>query len=250
MKPALFVTVHRTALVVGLLQLAVFGMAAAAPGTAKPAARKAGKPIARKSDSPEVAVTTLPVAQVRGQHRLATVTIDGQQYAKAVQLANFIFAGNQFIDYNIGKRFQRFRSLVGISDNARTEFALVYVVYGDGQELYRSKLMRVGDAPERVDIDVTGVLRLRLEVEEGGEDRLVDYGPQNAFWVNPRLVREGVIARPTEVKIILNGNPLVTQAPIVKGEPHIPISLLRKLGSSLQNIEWHPERGEVLITTR
>jgi hypothetical protein len=61
---------------------------------------------------------------------------------------------------------------------------VVFVVRGDGRELFRSK--RLGpDQLERFDLDMTGVRSLELEVEDGGDGNTSDWGT----WFEPELTR-------------------------------------------------------------
>ena len=62
--------------------------------------------------------------------------------------------------------------------------SVVFVIQADGRELFRSKL--VNDQTLRsVGVDVTGVERLNLTVEDGGDGGQNDWG----IWIEPRLER-------------------------------------------------------------
>jgi hypothetical protein len=214
-----------------------------------------GRPANRSDTSAapaaEVPLSSLRLADATGQRQQATATIDGQTYAKALSIEQeYRFYGSDMVaaEYYLGKSYARFRSLVGVSDFASPSRALVYVVYGDGAELYRSRRLKLGCPPEPIDIPVTGVLRLKIQTEfSGPESKDDDY---RAFWINPRVCRGGGALKPTVAKIILDGSPLVIQAPIVDDEPCIPLSVLRNLRASIRRLDWDAERGELHIDTR
>jgi hypothetical protein len=184
---------------------------------------------------------SLPLVENWASHELASVTFDGQSYAQALKM------NSGYLDFYLGKRHSRFQTLVGASDLAEADFKVTYEVLGDGKELYRSPTMQVGAEPQSLDLDVRGVLRLRLVARTRGTER-----PEGnrAFWVNPHLYR-GEYTLPAKVaKIVLDGNPLDTQAPILHGEPCLPLSLVQRLQGSDPKISWDPERGEVVIVTQ
>jgi len=62
---------------------------------------------------------------------------------------------------------------------------VVFVVSGDGMELFRSDIVRQGDKPDRKELDITGVRRLELSVDETEDGRSSDW----AVWLAPKLER-------------------------------------------------------------
>ncbi|AUS79640.1 phosphohydrolase [Actinoalloteichus sp. AHMU CJ021] len=59
----------------------------------------------------------------------------------------------------------------------------VFVVLADGEEVYRSDVLRRGEAPERIEVPVEGAERLRLVVEDAGDGSAWDY----ADWAEATL---------------------------------------------------------------
>jgi hypothetical protein len=45
-------------------------------------------------------------------------------------------------------------------------------IYGDGKEIYTSPSLKGGDVPLRVDVNLTGVLKLRIKFESNKKDDL------------------------------------------------------------------------------
>lgn len=105
-------------------------------------------------------------------------SIGGQTFPRS-RVARVCFDSG-FEVYEIGRDFERFRTTVGIEDIERDDsFATVRIV-GDGQLLATVQTAIGQTAP--VDVDVTGVLRLRLEVDVSGQ------GTINVVWGTARLV--------------------------------------------------------------
>jgi len=88
--------------------------------------------------------------------------------------------------YELGGRFRRLLAKVGIDDASNGLGSVVFVVIGDGEELWRSGVIRGGDAPVVVSVDVRGVRRVTLRAEEADG---LDIGDL-ADWADARLVRE------------------------------------------------------------
>ena len=62
---------------------------------------------------------------------------------------------------------------------------VTFEVYGDGRKLWASPLMSGLDAAREVDVDVSGVNRLRLVVTDANDGNKFDA----ANWVDPVLKR-------------------------------------------------------------
>jgi len=63
--------------------------------------------------------------------------------------------------------------------------SVVFRVWGDDKILFESPVMRGGDAPKPLQVDVGGVLLMRLEVDFAEDGDLADHGD----WANARLLR-------------------------------------------------------------
>jgi hypothetical protein len=60
-----------------------------------------------------------------------------------------------------------------------------FTVWVDGQQRWASGVMRRGDEPQRVDLDIQGAKQLRLIVDDAGDGISADH----ANWADARLVR-------------------------------------------------------------
>jgi hypothetical protein len=77
-------------------------------------------------------------------------------------------------------KWARFRSAYGLQDGHPG--SVVFVVRGDGKELFRSPLVK-DQALRKLDVDVRGVNLLELSVEDGGDGNRSDWG----VWIWPQL---------------------------------------------------------------
>jgi len=83
---------------------------------------------------------------------------------------------------NLGKKWKTFRFGYGMQSSGRG--AVVFVVYGDGKELFRSS--RIDDNALRTDsVDVSNVRTLKLVVEDGENGNYGDH----SVWIEPILLR-------------------------------------------------------------
>ncbi len=86
--------------------------------------------------------------------------------------------------FDLGAKWKTLSATIGIRDGAHLQGSAVFTVRGDGRQLYRSPMLRVG-ARKDVKVDVAGVKMLELLVE-GGEGH-----PHNswAVWAAPLVKR-------------------------------------------------------------
>ena len=82
-------------------------------------------------------------------------------------------------------QFRRFTSKVGVDAVTEGRGSVTFEVYGDGKKLWASPLMSGLDGPRGLDLDVTGVNRLRLVVTDANDGNKFDA----ANWVEPELKR-------------------------------------------------------------
>lgn len=105
--------------------------------------------------------------------------LKGEIYAKGL----YAHAPSSYA-FRLDGRWRTFRSTVGLRDGAQPEGSAVFRVIGDGRELARSKILRVGEKAELA-ADIAGVEELRLEAE-GGEGHNHNAW---AIWADPEVRR-------------------------------------------------------------
>jgi alpha-galactosidase len=144
-----------------------------------------GKPQADKS----VTGTPMAVAGRKFEHGLGT---------HAVSLVRIELSGGA----------SRFSALVGVDDNAQgKEASIIFKVIGDGRTLFKTGVMRLGQAAEKVDVDVTGMKVLILLADAGGEGISFDH----ADWAEAQLQVTGkkpvIVGSPREEAVVLTPKP-------------------------------------------
>jgi hypothetical protein len=101
-------------------------------------------------------------------------TIAGASYSRGLG----IYIGEQSegwgsIDYNIKGNYKRITGTIGIDDYYRNSNAEGIIrIYGDGKEIYTSPNLKGGDVPLRIDVNISGVLKLRIKFESNKKDYL------------------------------------------------------------------------------
>ena len=95
-------------------------------------------------------------------------------------------AGNQFfrgvgvqtisaLSFQLNGEAKKFTAEVGVDDSGNSDIPVQFYVIGDRKILFESGEMRVGDAPKKVDVNLKGVRRLALLVNDNVEKRSRTY---------------------------------------------------------------------------
>jgi alpha-galactosidase len=83
---------------------------------------------------------------------------------------------------------ERFTAFVGVDDETEpNQGSVVFRVSGDGRELWKSKTMETGQAPEKVDLNLKGIKILLLSVGNAGDG--IDY--DHADWADAQIEYTG-----------------------------------------------------------
>lgn len=104
--------------------------------------------------------------------------------------------GSYFLDLNGGSK--RFSAWVGIDDETAGRGSVEFQVVGDGKMLWSSGVLRGGQPPKRVDVDLTGVRRLALLVDDAGDGFEYDH----ADWADARFTVTGSDPVPARVPAV------------------------------------------------
>lgn len=124
-------------------------------------------------------------ASIQGQ----PLSIAGQRFERGVGTH-----ADSLLCVDLAGGTRRLTAWVGVDDEVGTSPAsLEFQVLADGDVLFRSGVMRAGDAPRRVDVDLTGKRTLLLLVHSAGDG--VDF--DHANWAEAELVVTG--PRPTAI---------------------------------------------------
>jgi len=90
------------------------------------------------------------------------------------------------ISYNLKGKFRTFVTDYGVDAEGGAEAKVVFLVVGDGKELFRSKPVGRFDLPKTARVDITGVntLVLKIETEKG-----VSNNGAHVDWLQPVLIK-------------------------------------------------------------
>ncbi|MFC5411079.1 NPCBM/NEW2 domain-containing protein [Larkinella bovis] len=91
--------------------------------------------------------------------------------------------------FYLNKNATRFKAVIGADDMGNKEIPVKFYVIGDQKILFESNEIKVGDAPQQVDVDLTGIERLGLLITDpvGGSNNKRTY----ANWANAHLMMLG-----------------------------------------------------------
>jgi hypothetical protein len=110
---------------------------------------------------------------------------DGKRYVKGLGMHS---AGR--VSYRLDGKYKRFEAAVAIDDSAEGRGSVTFAVYvvrdGKLSEAYKSDIMRGGEAPQRVSVDVAGAEGITLVVDfaERGDEM------DRADWLDARVIRD------------------------------------------------------------
>ena len=109
----------------------------------------------------------------------ALLVLDGRFYDKGL----YAHSPSRY-GFAVDRKWKTLTASIGLRDGANPSGSAVFIVRGDGKELYRSKVLKVG-ASQAVSVDISAVANLEL-IAEGGK------GNSNnswAVWVDPEVRR-------------------------------------------------------------
>jgi hypothetical protein len=116
---------------------------------------------------------------------------DRSQGGRPLRLGGRIYAkglgvhARSALTYTLAGSFTTFTATVGVDSEVGSGGSVIFRVIGDERPLFESPVLRGGDTPLPVSVDVTGVLLLRLEVAEADHGDVADH----ADWAEARLLK-------------------------------------------------------------
>jgi hypothetical protein len=117
--------------------------------------------------------------------------IDRSQGGRPLRLGGRVYArglgvhARSALTYALAGSFKSFAATLGVDSEVGNGGSVVFRVIGDDKPLYESPVLRGGDTPLAVTVDVSGVLLLRLEVDEAENADVADH----ADWAEARLLK-------------------------------------------------------------
>jgi hypothetical protein len=120
------------------------------------------------------------------------IRVRGQTYPRGLAIHPPADATPARLIYDLDGGWTRFTAQAAINDTSDfvvqgrrgNHSPLVFVVLGDGRELWRSREINTGDAPQPFDVAITGVRRLELRVDIAGVFHCCQ-----SVWLDPALSR-------------------------------------------------------------
>jgi hypothetical protein len=117
--------------------------------------------------------------------------VDHSQGGRALRLGGRIFSrglgvhSRSLLTYALAGSFKTFAATIGVDSEVGNGGSVIFRVMGDERPLFESPVIRGGDPPVLVSVDVSGVLLLRLEVDYADHGDLADH----ADWAEARLLK-------------------------------------------------------------
>ncbi|MFC3996470.1 protein kinase [Nocardiopsis sediminis] len=161
----------------------------------EPSAAGGEQPVGEPEPSPSAASPTAPPAGQRedpDELHLASeqpvndsiytstlATVNAEDYDEALTVEDY--CSDVLAEYNLGRGYEEFSAVVGLSDESPADEEAEFTVIGDGEQL-ENKTLGLGEDAE-LEVDVTGVLRLQL-VTGGGCP-----SGATAVWAEPVVAR-------------------------------------------------------------
>jgi hypothetical protein len=161
--------------------------------------------MAGKSVTCEAArVAGVPYTNVIGTHAKSIIKIDTRSNASLftaqiaiadnkinyqdTKLISYPLVDGKKLWYNTDKNSKIFAGLEGLNGNVE-KGSVVFSITGDGRQLYKSPLIRQGDTPVNVKVNLAGVKELELVVEDGGDGASGDH----ALWIDPQITYSEIV---------------------------------------------------------
>ncbi|WP_392756635.1 NPCBM/NEW2 domain-containing protein [Streptomyces sp. LN590] len=87
------------------------------------------------------------------------------------------------VGLHLGKQCSRLTAAVGVDAEAAGRGSVVFEVWADGEQVWKSPLLTNTDPASPVDVDLAGATTLQLRVTDGGDGNQYDH----ADWADARL---------------------------------------------------------------
>lgn len=108
------------------------------------------------------------------------ISLQGKRYYKGLGIH-----ANCELTYKLDSLYKRFFSMIGLDDESGKGGSVKFAVYLDKRKAYESELIKWGDKPKKVDLNVENAQELRLVVTDGGDWLILD----RAAWAGARLIK-------------------------------------------------------------
>jgi alpha-galactosidase len=155
---------------------------------------------------------------------------------------------------------KKFSANVGVDGEITgVEGSVEFFVFGDGRQLWHSGVMRAGEPPKSLEVNLAGIKTMILKVGDAGDGISYDH----ADWADARFEYSGTAPAtedaPRDKALVLT--PAASQAPRINGAPvvgvrprhpffyHVPVTGLRPMIFAAaplpEGLTFDEERGEI-----
>jgi len=112
-----------------------------------------------------------------------SIRIAGKRYDRGIGVQSV-----SVLSFLLNGKAEQFSALVGADDKGNSAMQVQFFVLGDQKLLFESGAMKVGDAPKKVEVNLSGIQRLGLLVTVSLEDE--GYGRTYSDWADAQLVMQ------------------------------------------------------------
>jgi hypothetical protein len=146
----------------------------------------------------------------------APITIKGERCPRGIGMHPPVFDENASIQFRLGGKGNRFTSRVSINDTADTIFgAGVFIVLGDGKELWKSNEIKKPGEIDTCNIDVAGIDVLELRTTRVGT-----HAGLHLAWLDPRVTADKDVEFPKGKPVVIaKKDPPKKDDPPTKDDP-------------------------------
>ena len=127
-----------------------------------------------------------------------------------------------YIAYELKGAAKSFSAMVGVDNEKTDKGSVIFIVQVDGKTAFKSPIMRCGEKPVRVNLDLTGAKTIQLKVSDAGDGMDSDH----ADWAGALIVMvEGSTVKPVNVAPITPPGEkprMVIPAPVLSPVIHAP----------------------------
>src|SRR5271170_6402307 len=116
-----------------------------------------------------------------------TMTNGGVVYLKGIGVNS-----RSGVEYNLGGVCTRFQASIGTDDEEGSSGSVIFEVFADGARILKTGVLTGSSASQFVDLDVTGVRRLTIGVDDADDGTSNDH----ADWANALVIATNVVQVP------------------------------------------------------
>jgi alpha-galactosidase len=125
---------------------------------------------------------------------------------------------------NLKGAARRFVAMVGLDDEREGQGSIVFEVWVDGKKAAETPVMKGGDAPKLLSVDLTGAQRLELSVTDGGDGITNDH----ADWAGALLILDPAVNAKVNAEKIEDPAPPIAPSEHARPVIHAP----RRVGAT------------------